>query len=171
MWMPTRARTTTPSAADRCFRPLVIQRERGGLDGTLEQQQEAVGLVDLAALVLFHQRAREAIVLADDVGGALVAHALDQRGGIGDVADHQRAQLRRGHAAGAGMGFELVDFGGHGNPPRFVHVVIPAQAGISGQRTRLYAESRRLPCRRSASRMTTIIDCSTQCDHWWFRPH
>ncbi|MBA8887374.1 hypothetical protein FHW12_001588 [Dokdonella fugitiva] len=80
---------------------LVIECVGDRLDRPLEHEQETVGLVDLAATVLLHERARETIVLADEVGRPLVTEAFDECGRIDEVAEDERAQHRRraaGHA-------------------------------------------------------------------------
>ncbi|MBA8887370.1 hypothetical protein FHW12_001584 [Dokdonella fugitiva] len=73
---------------------LVIDRERDRLHRPLEHEQEAVGLVDLATAVQRQQRAREAVVLAEQLGGVLVTESLGQCGRIDEVAEHERAQQR-----------------------------------------------------------------------------
>ena len=76
---------------------VVGQRATQGVGGVVEQQQEAVGLVDLAAAPLPHQVARQAVVRRPQRGRLGVAqplgdgHAVDQVGeqqGGGFVGDH-----------------------------------------------------------------------------------
>jgi hypothetical protein len=79
---------------------LIIEREGDRLDRAVEHHQEAVGLVDFAAVVGLQQRARQAVVFAKELGGTLVAQAFDQSGGIDEVAQHERAQQRHGRRVG-----------------------------------------------------------------------
>jgi hypothetical protein len=75
---------------------LVGKRERDRRDRAVEHHQKPIGLVDLAAAVLVHQSARETIVFAEKLGSVKIAEAFDERGGVREIAKHERAQQRDG---------------------------------------------------------------------------
>ena len=58
---------------------LVGERESHGLDRSLEQAQEPVGLVDLLPAVLADQATQQAVMRTDQLGGAHIAQAIDHR--------------------------------------------------------------------------------------------
>src|SRR3546814_14975044 len=79
---PRSTRTDTLFPYTTLFRSqgtLVFQREPDGIDGAIEQQQETVGLVDFAAVVIAQQVACEAVMAAKQFGRAGIAQLLDQR--------------------------------------------------------------------------------------------
>ena len=75
----------------------------GALRRAIEQQQESVGLVDLAAVVTFDHVAGEPVVAAQQFRRALVAQALHQGGGVGEIAQDQGAQYRIGTDCGVDL--------------------------------------------------------------------
>ncbi len=82
--------------AERREPALIRECERDGLYRPLEQEHEAVGLVDLAAAVIEHERAREFVVAANELRRALIAEPLDERGRVDEIGEHERAQHRGG---------------------------------------------------------------------------
>ncbi len=80
---------------------LVFERKGRRLHRPLEQREEAIGLVDLAPVMAMQQVARQAIVLADQLGCGAVAEPLHQRGRIGEVAQQQGLHARHHRAIGA----------------------------------------------------------------------
>jgi hypothetical protein len=81
---------------------LIREGEADGLDGPLEQQQEAVALVDLAALEEGQQVPRDAVVARQQLGCGDIADALDEAGARDEVAQQQRADRRARAAGGRG---------------------------------------------------------------------
>jgi hypothetical protein len=73
---------------------LVLERERDRLHRTFEQQQEAVGLVDLLAAMLSDQVARKAVVAPRQLRRALVPEAIHQRRAVGQI-EHQHSPQGR----------------------------------------------------------------------------
>jgi hypothetical protein len=79
---------------ERMDAALVVEREAHGLDRPLEEQQEAVALVDLAPLVRAQELARGAVVSRKEVGRGLVPRSLHEARAGDQVADQQRADRR-----------------------------------------------------------------------------
>ena len=73
---------------------LIVDGEGHGLDRPVEQQQEAVGFVDLAAFVALEQIAREAIELLREFGAFAITELFDQRGAVDQIAHDDGAQHR-----------------------------------------------------------------------------
>ena len=72
----------------------MVNRERaarlgGGGDRGLEQQQHAVGLVDLLPVPLAQQVARQAVVPGRELRVGLVAQLLVERGAVDQVGQQQ----------------------------------------------------------------------------------
>ncbi len=102
---------------------VVGERVVDGVDRPLEQQQEAVGLVDLEAGVVVEEVAGEAVMGAEDGKGALVAQPFDQRRAGDQVAHQERFENSLGAAPGscrAGHHPRIVERAGADNrrPPR-----------------------------------------------------
>jgi hypothetical protein len=74
---------------------LVGEREADGLDRALEEQQEAVALVDLAAPVRLQQLPGGAVVADEQRGGSLVPDPLHETRARDQIADQQRADRSR----------------------------------------------------------------------------
>ena len=74
-------------------RPVVGQRVAHRIGRRVEQQQHAVGLVDLAPAPVRQQVARHAVVRRPDLGHRRVAEALGQLGAVDHVGQQQRAQF------------------------------------------------------------------------------
>jgi len=72
---------------------VVGERIAKRVDGMLEQQQKAIGLVDLAAAVRLEQRPRQARVLRHELAGPLVAELLDEARAVDQVGQQQRADI------------------------------------------------------------------------------
>ena len=70
-------------------RRVVAERVAGGIGGLVEQQEEAVGPVDLAAAMADEERAAAAVVLGPDLGGARVAEALDHTSAVHHVGEEE----------------------------------------------------------------------------------
>jgi len=75
---------------------LVGKSEAHRLDRPLEEQQESVTLVDLAAAVGSQQVTRNAVVACHQIGRGCIAQALDELGARDQVAQQQRADRGRG---------------------------------------------------------------------------
>ena len=68
---------------------VVGERVAGGVGRVVEQQEEAVGAVDLAAVVACEEIAGPAVVLGPDLRRAGVAEALDQTRAVHDVGEEE----------------------------------------------------------------------------------
>ena len=77
---------------------VVGERVAGRVDRIVEQQEEAVGATDLAAVMAREKVARPAVVRGPDLGGACVAEALDQARAVHHVGEEEGAH---GHAKGS----------------------------------------------------------------------
>jgi len=66
-------------------------REAHRLDRPLEQQQEAIALVDLPAAEAGQEVPRDAVVTRQQIGGGRVADALDEPRAGDEVAQQERA--------------------------------------------------------------------------------
>ncbi len=86
-------------AAELAQPGLIGQRETDGLDGPLEQQQEAVALVDLPAVEGGQEVPRDAVVTRQQIGSGRVADPLDELRAGDEIAQQQRAD---GGIRGAG---------------------------------------------------------------------
>jgi hypothetical protein len=82
--------------------PVVGQGVAHGVGGAVEEEQEAVGLVDLPAAALDHQIPGEALVVGGDLGSAPVADGGEEPGTAHEVGDHEG--LDGGHDAVGGIG-------------------------------------------------------------------
>ncbi len=74
---------------------MVGEREGDRVDRPLEEQQESVGLVDLAPLVALEQAAGEPIVPRGELGRALVSQAFDEQRRVDQVGDDEGLEGRR----------------------------------------------------------------------------
>jgi hypothetical protein len=74
---------------------LVLEREADRAYRSLEQEQEAIGLVDFATAAALQQIAAQTIMLAHEFGRALIAQFLHDRRALGQIADQQCEQHRR----------------------------------------------------------------------------
>ncbi|HZJ71944.1 MAG TPA: hypothetical protein VFF36_13515, partial [Planctomycetota bacterium] len=70
-------------------RRVVAERVARGIGRLVEQQEEAVGPVDLAAPMAGEQGAAAAIVSGPDLGGTRVAEALDPTGAVHHVGEEE----------------------------------------------------------------------------------
>ena len=68
-------------------RPVVGERVPDRLRGIVEQQQHAVGLVDLAPVPLRQQVARDTVVRRPDLGHRRIAERLGQLGAVDDIGE------------------------------------------------------------------------------------
>ena len=68
---------------------MVRERERGRLRGVVEQEEEAVAVVDLAAAVAGEKGARAAVVLGEHARCASVAQPLDDGRAVDEVGEEQ----------------------------------------------------------------------------------
>ena len=68
---------------------MVGERERGRLRGVVEQEEEAVAVVDLAAAVAGEKIARAAVVLGEHARRARVAQPLDDGSAVDEVGEEQ----------------------------------------------------------------------------------
>jgi hypothetical protein len=84
----------------RLQRRLVGEREEDGVVGRIEQQQHAVGLVDLAAAPARQQVARQAVVRRPQRGQARIAQGHAQARAVDHIGQQQRAATTLAHAAG-----------------------------------------------------------------------
>ena len=75
-------------------RPVVAEGVEGGFEGALEEQQEAVGLVDLPPLVIGQEVPGETVVTPKKFRSGSVAELLHQPRAVDQVADQQRLQDR-----------------------------------------------------------------------------
>ena len=70
-------------------RRVVAERVAGGVCRFVEQQEEAVGPVDLAAPMANEEGAAAAVVRGPDLGGARVAEALDHTSAVHHVGEEE----------------------------------------------------------------------------------
>jgi hypothetical protein len=84
----------------RLQRRLVGEREEDGVVGRIEQQQHAVGLVDLAAAPARQQVARQAVVRRPQRGHARIAQGHAEARAVDHIGQQQRAASTLAHAAG-----------------------------------------------------------------------
>ena len=68
---------------------VIVERITRSVGGGLEQQEQAVGAVDLAAVVLAKQIARPPVVLGPQGSSALVAQPLRGRRAVDDIGEQQ----------------------------------------------------------------------------------
>jgi hypothetical protein len=73
---------------------VVGERVEHGVDGAREEEQEAVGLVDLAPAVIVEEIAGEAVDAPEDLGRAGVAERLDELRRVDEVRQEERAHHR-----------------------------------------------------------------------------
>ncbi|MNK82232.1 hypothetical protein D3C87_1019980 [compost metagenome] len=73
---------------------LVVQRETQRVDRAFEQQEQAVGAVDLVPVPLLLQCQHQAVVLLEQLGRGRVTDAFDQDQRIAQVGEQQRPHLR-----------------------------------------------------------------------------
>ncbi len=105
-------------AAELAQPGLIGQRETDGLDGPLEQQQEAVALVDLSAVECGQEVPRDAVVTCQQIGSDGVADPLDELGAGDEIAQQERADRGSRDAGRGGHGSGAVDpVGGVGKVP------------------------------------------------------
>ena len=83
---------------------LVVERKSQRLDRPLEQQQKAVALVDLAAVLFAQQVARDAVVPRQQIRRRRVTNALDELRARDQVAQQQGADRGLGRAGCGGHG-------------------------------------------------------------------
>jgi hypothetical protein len=79
--------------AELGHRRVIVQHVAGGVGGGVEEQQEAVGAVDLAPVVAAQQVARPPVVLGPQGEGALVAEALCRQRAVDGIGEQQRDDL------------------------------------------------------------------------------
>ena len=79
--------------AERGERVVVGQCERRRRDGVVEQQEEAVAVVDLAAAVAGEEGARAAVMLGEHARRARVAQALDDGRAVDEVGEEKRVPV------------------------------------------------------------------------------
>jgi hypothetical protein len=72
-------------------RRVIRERVAGGVGHIVEQQEQAVGAPDLAAVMAGEQVARPAIVCGPDFGGAHVAEPLAESGAVHHVGEEKGA--------------------------------------------------------------------------------
>jgi hypothetical protein len=97
---------------------LVVERERDGVHGALEQQQKAVGLVDFLAAMAVDEIASDAIEALREFGSLDVAQVLRQLCAVGQIADEHGAQQRRRCHRRRNLRFYIVGHSVHSPPPR-----------------------------------------------------
>src|SRR4249919_696838 len=130
----------------------VIEGEAEAVDGALEQQQHAIGTIDQATAPLLLQLQDEAVVGAEQIAGRRVTEAFDQAGGIDEIGQQQRAQLRRV------VGRARCRLGGRiERLHRGIHALQSFQAAAKASS----CHSTRLPPRRSA-RYSAMSACAYQ---------
>ena len=72
--------------------PVIGEGVAGGVRGLLEEQEEAVGAVDLEAAVTREQVARPAVVRGPDPRRLGVAEALDQKRAVDEVDEEEGSE-------------------------------------------------------------------------------
>jgi hypothetical protein len=101
--LSTTAPTCSPARAARpssAIAKVIVQGMARGVGNGVEQQEETVGAVDLAAMVATQQVARPAIVLGPQGARALVAETLRRQGAVDGIGEQQRDDLAHRSPAG-----------------------------------------------------------------------
>ena len=86
-----RGHCRTERGAELAQLGLIGDRETNRLDRPLEQQQEAIALVDLPAVERGQEVTREAVVARQQIGSGRIAEALDESRAGDEVAQQERA--------------------------------------------------------------------------------
>jgi hypothetical protein len=83
---------------------LIGHRETNRLDRTVEQQEEAVALVDLPTVKRGQEVARDAVMTRRQIGSVGITDALDEPGARDKITQQQRADRWYRNVEGGGYG-------------------------------------------------------------------
>jgi hypothetical protein len=71
---------------------MICHRIEHGVERSLEEQKEAIRLVDLDAMVILEEISSEAVMTAEQTGGVGIADAPDDCRAADQIADQERPE-------------------------------------------------------------------------------